>query len=241
MPRIIDDEIFAQVREIKKKNKKAPARARSVKEYYMLTTKLFCGTCKSAMVGVSGTSHTDKIHQYYQCVNNRKKKCKIKLVQKIYIEDLVVNTVIKILTPKKIDEIAKRVCDLSEKESNSDDLKRLKKKIRENETATQNLVKALEAGKAVDVISAGIEKRQIEKANLEVELSREKTLKPVLKFDHVKFFFERFTKGDANDTNFRRALINTFINKVYLYPYKIHIFCNAGDSKIEISLDKLEG
>ena len=51
-----------------------------------------------------------------------------KTYKKSYIEDLVINTVMKILTPEKIDEISKNVCTLSEKESNTDTLKRLKKK-----------------------------------------------------------------------------------------------------------------
>ena len=81
-----------------------------------------------------------------------------------------------ILTNDKIDEIAKNVCELSEKESNTDNLKRLRKLVKENEVATENLIKAIEAGKAVDIISAQIEKRQLEKQNLEAQIAREKIL-----------------------------------------------------------------
>ncbi|MDR1364950.1 MAG: zinc ribbon domain-containing protein [Oscillospiraceae bacterium] len=223
-----------------RKTKKAPARSKSVEEFYLLTTKLFCGHCKSAMVGICGTSKTGKIHQYYQCVNNRKKACKMKSVKKFYIEDLIVEKVISILTDEVIDKIAQNICELSEKESNTDILKRLKKKIRKNETATENLIKALESGKATDIISAQIEKRQLEKQDLQAQFAREKILKPQLKFAQVKFFFDRFKKGDVNGINFRRSLIDTFINKIYLYDSKLHIFCNVQDSKIEMPLDKLK-
>jgi len=54
------------------KNKKAPARAKAVEDYYLLITKLFCGHCKAAMTGFSGTSHTGKFHQYYGCVTQRR-------------------------------------------------------------------------------------------------------------------------------------------------------------------------
>ena len=97
---------------------------------------------------------------------------------------MVIKTV---LTDEKIDEISKRVCKLSEKESNTDTLKRLKKLIKENEQATANLVKTLEAGKAVDIISDQIEKRQAEKQNLEAELAKEKILNPKLEFVQVNF------------------------------------------------------
>ena len=124
----------------------------------------------------------------------------------------------------------------SEKESNTNTLKRLKKLIKENEKTTENLVKALKAGKTIDVISAQIEKRQTEKQNLEAELAKEKILNPKLEFAQVKFFFERFRKGDINNIKFRRALIDTFINKIYVFEDKLHIFCNVQEPKIEASI-----
>ena len=210
VPRIIDDETFKQAQIILEKNKKAPARAKAVEELYLLSTKIFCGHCETSLVGTCGTSKTGKIHQYYQCNNNRKKKCNLKPVKKTYIEDLVVKSIMSILTDEKIDEIAKNICELSEKESNTETLKRLKKLIKENKTATENLIKALESGKAADIISAQIEKRQTEKQNLEAQIAREKILRPNLQFDQIRFFFEKFIKGDVNDTKFRQALIYNF-------------------------------
>jgi len=43
-----------------------------------------------------------------------------------------------------IGKIADKISDLSLKEGNTDTVKRLKKLIRENETATENLVKVIE-------------------------------------------------------------------------------------------------
>lgn len=51
VPAIVDKEVFQAVQEVLKKNKSAPARARSPVDY-ILTTKLFCGVCGSNMVGV---------------------------------------------------------------------------------------------------------------------------------------------------------------------------------------------
>ena len=71
IPRIISDEMFNDAKTLLEKNKKAPARAKSVEENYLLTTKLFCGHCKAALTGMSGKSGTGKIHQYYSCVSQR--------------------------------------------------------------------------------------------------------------------------------------------------------------------------
>lgn len=236
IPKIVDEDMFRQAQIMLEKNKKAPARAKAKEEMYLLSSKIFCGQCQSSIIGISGTSKSGKIHQYYQCNNNRKKKCTLKLVKKYYIEDLVINTVMSILTDDKIDEIAKNICELSEKESDTGILKRLRKLVKENETATENLIKAIEAGKAVDIISAQIEKRQLEKQNLEAQIAREKILNPKLEFEQVKFFFQKFLKGDVSDIKFRQALVDTFINKVYLFQDKLCILCNAQQSKIEIPL-----
>ena len=104
-----------------------------------------------------------------------------------------------------------------------------------------NLIRAIESGKAVDVISAQIEKRQTEKADLESQLAREMLVRPVLTFDEVKFFFERFKNGDANDISFRQALIDSFVNKLYLYDGEdshAEIYCNASEKPFSTRLDK---
>lgn len=73
MPRIISDDLFNEVQDKMKKNAQAPARSRA-KEEYILTTKLFCGHCREMMIGVSGTSKTGTIYNYYVCKNARTKK-----------------------------------------------------------------------------------------------------------------------------------------------------------------------
>lgn len=61
-------------------------------------------------------------------------------MQKSYIEDLVVNETIRILTPENIDRIAMSIVAMCEKERNTENLNRLQKLIRVNEVATENLI-----------------------------------------------------------------------------------------------------
>ena len=240
IPRIVDDTTFEQAQILLQKNKKAPARAKAVDENYILTTKLFCGLCETAMTGVSGTSGTGKIYQYYQCVTNRRRGgCKKKTVKKQYIEGFVINEATKLLNSDFLDKITHRIVELSEKESNTDALKYLKKQLKENETATANLIKALENGKAADIIATQIEKRQSEKVELEGQLAREQMATPNLTFEQVKFFFDNFKGGDITDNTYRQALIDTFVNKIYLFNDKVIILCNTGENKIECPLGEL--
>ncbi len=247
VPQIIENEIFEEVQIMMQKNKKAPARAKAVEEQYLLTTKLFCGHCESAMTGISGTSKTGAIHQYYQCVNNRRKSgCKKKTIKKDEIETIVINEIVKVLTPSNIQKIAKEVALLSEKERNSNTLKLLKKNLYENKKATDNLIKALESGKAVDIIVAQIETRQKEKTDIECQIAKEELNYPQLTAEQIEFFLYKMSQGDITDSKHRQALVNVFLNKVYLFDdpqkknKKITILCNTQDSQIEIPLDELE-
>ena len=243
VPRIIDDTTFEEARKIMEKNSKAPARAKAIDENYLLTTKLFCGHCGCAMTGMCGTSSTKKIHQYYYCVTQRAHGCcKKKPVQKALVEDKVVNEVIAILSDEFVDTVSRKIADLSEKEGSTDTIKRLNRLLKENEEAMENLIKAIEAGKAVDVLTVQIEKRQGERLDLEAQLAQEKMIKPILTYDEIRFFFDKFRGGDADDITYRMALIDTFINRDDFYDgedSRLEITCNAFKQKITRPIGEL--
>ena len=68
IPALVPTDLFERVQEQMKKNKKAPARHKA-EDDYLLTTKLFCGSCKAMMVGESGTSSSKgQVYHYYRCV-----------------------------------------------------------------------------------------------------------------------------------------------------------------------------
>ena len=123
-------------------------------------------------------------------------------------------------------------------------LKRLKRQIKENEEATANLIKAIESGKAVDVLTAQIEKRQIERVDLETQLAKEKMVRPVLSYNDVRFFLNKFKNGDVNDYAFRIAVIDTLVERIYLYDgddARIEIFCNASENSIKVPINEPSG
>jgi hypothetical protein len=98
----------------------------------------------------------------------------------------------------------------------------------------------LEQGKAVDVISAQIEKRQQEKADLEILLARERIQAPLLKYEQIKFFLERFINGDVNDQNYRQSLVDTFISRIELFDDGMEIIYNAHDGQNNVPLTTKE-
>ena len=237
LPRIISDDLFYEAQDMMNKKKKAPARAKA-HESYILSTKLFCGYCKSAMTGVSGKGKMGKKYFYYQCVTNRKdKSCKKGTVNKSYIEELVITETRKLLTRDNIDKIASEVVRLCEQERNTDNLKRLKKLLKENERATENLLKALESGQLIDILAERISQKKKEHDDLERQIFMEKTQNTVPTVNEIRFFLNQFRKGDINDAKYRQALVDTFVNKIYLYDDKMTVLYNTQDSHSEMTLD----
>jgi len=221
---------------------KAPARKKAIEDNYLLSTKLFCSDCLGAIAGESGHSRNGSIHQYYKCLTRKRKgSCNMTTFKKSDLEYYVIKRVLEGLTVEKINKMSKDIADLSVSESNTDTIKRLKKLIKENELATANLVKAIENGKAVDVFSAQIEKRQAELKDLESQLAIENMLYPTLTFEEVKFFFERFKNGDVNDYNYRSSVIDVLVDKMIVYGgenARVEIYCYASDKCLEMPISE---
>lgn len=239
VPRIVDEDLFWEAQRMMEKNKKAPARAKA-KVDYLLTTKLFCGHCKAAMTGISGTSHTEKKYHYYQCTTNRRdKSCDKKTVGKEYIEDLVVQKLREFLTTENINTISQEVVDLCERERNNDTLKRLQKLIRENEKATENLLKALDSGQITNVIVDRIAQKKKEHSELEQQLLLEQVKYPAPKVSEIRFFLSQFKKGGINDLKYRQGLIDMLVNRIDLYDGKMTVLCNIQNGHFDVDLDEI--
>ena len=81
IPAIVPNDVFDKVQEMIAVNKRAPSRHKAVDDY-LLTTKLYCGKCKSFMVGESGNARGRR-YSYYKCVNTKRNKtCDKKAVKK---------------------------------------------------------------------------------------------------------------------------------------------------------------
>ena len=118
-------------------------------------------------------------------------------------------------------------------------LKRLKRLLKENERATENLFKALESGQIVDVIAERISQKKRERNELEQQILVETSSHPTPTVNEVRFFLNQFRKGDVNDLKYRQALVDTFVNRIYLYDDKMTVLYNTQDSHSDVTIDDL--
>jgi DNA invertase Pin-like site-specific DNA recombinase len=234
MPRIIEDELFDRVQRMLDKNINAPARTRGAGEY-LLTTKLFCGHCREMMVGYGGTGRSGKAYYYYTCKGARKKLCRKKIVDKQKIEDRVILECRRLLTDSNIEDIALSVVAACEKDYDSSILKLLRKDLKSIETAIENLWKALEQGQEIEGIRERIEKRTVEKKDIEAQIAIEQNREVFFTVEQIKLFLYSLKNGDVNDENNRRGIVNIFLSAVYLYDDRFTLILNGGNVPITIS------
>ena len=229
MPRIVDDALFDKVQIMRNKKKKTPATARAYVEY-LLTTKIFCGYCREMMVGTGGTSKSGKVHHYYGCKNYiNKKGCKKKNVKKDYIEHFVISKAREQLTENNIALIAKVVHEASKRDGNAHAINDIKRKLKENAKAIENLLIAIETGEHMDLLSQRITDKQTEKANLEKSLAIEMMNQDEIPELDIKFFLHQLKSAKVDDADCNRALIAIFVNAIYLYDDKATLIFNASD------------
>ena len=172
IPAIVPLDLFDRVQETMAKNKKPPARHKA-EDDYLLTTKLFCGHCRAYLCGESGTSRTMKVHHYYKCVNTKKRKtCKKKPVQKLWIENLVVSATMEMLMDDNaVEAIVSMVMDFQDRESTS--LPLYEQQLQEANTGRQNPLNAIQQGILTTSTKTRLEELESNKEDLEIKIASE--------------------------------------------------------------------
>ena len=225
IPALVSEDLFNKVQEKLAKNKKAPARHKA-EESYLLTTKLYCGKCGALMFGESGVSHTGKMYTYYKCAAAKKKKtCDKKAVRKQWLEDLVVNETMKLVEDDaSMNAIIAKVMELQNQVST--DLPIYEKQLKETEVGITNMLNAIQMGILTSSTKERLEALEEQRKELQARIAEERLAKPKMKEEFVRFWLLRFRKLDMTQPEQRQALVDTFINAIYLYDDKVLITFN---------------
>ena len=240
IPAIVPQDLFDRVQEKIERNKKAPARHKA-EDDYLLTTKLFCGYCGAYLCGESGKSRNGTIHHYYKCVSVKKKRtdCKKKPVRKQWLEDLVVNEVMKVvMDDKAIEAIVSMVMDLQDRENTS--LPLYEQQLQEAQKGIDNLLNAIQQGILTKSTKTRLEELEATKEDLEIKIANEKIAKPRISPEFVTFWLHKFRKLDVRQQSHRKMLIDAFVNAIYLYDDKMVITFNYKDGTRTITLNDVK-
>ena len=243
IPAIVDQDLFDRVQQRFEQNRIAHGRPAKEDVSYLLTTKLFCGKCGTLMGGESGTSHMGNTYYYYKCGNAKrhgKAHCDLKAIRKEPLERFVVDTAIKVIFS---DEIIERLIDLvmEAQQKENTRLPVLKDQLRDTEKRLANLLEAIEQGILTPTTKQRLDELEARKEALNTSILEEELKKPVLTREWIRFWLEKFRKGDVGSTEHQRQIIDTFVNSVYVFDDRVVLNFNFTDDAKTVTREEVLG
>lgn len=219
IPRIVTDDTWRRVQSRLKVNEEAPARGKA-KVPYLLAGKIFCGHCGAPMVGECGRGKGGRTYNYYSCATRkRSRSCDKKPVPKDWIEDIVVQDALEVLTDEIIEYVATVAAQQSEEEiQQNTNIPAIQQQIADIERKVRNLTKAIEsADTAPDALVTRIAELESQKKGLTAQLTEEQHSVVRLTKEMVMVFLHAIKENCVPMENQRQMLINMLVNSVTVY------------------------
>lgn len=224
IPAIITKEVFYAVQERLKTKKNPQGRKRDCADY-LLTGKLYCGHCKSFMVGISGTGKHGELHYYYTCNDRRTGGgCKKKNVKRDWIEQKIAElTKDLILQDDVIEWIADNALEFQKQARRSVEITTMEDRLSEARKAAKNIVAAIEQGIFTATTRARLLELEEEISTLEKSLVIARSANQPIEKERIIYSLEKLREGNVEDKAYQAKLISTFVKAVYLWDDKIRI------------------
>lgn len=218
VPAIIDKELFETVSHRLSVNAEAPARGKA-KVDYLLAGKLFCGHCGGSMNGESGTSKTGTIHHYYSCYSRKRHHtCDKKPLRKEWIEQIVAQDAMELMTDEVIEELADMAMAQTDQDLKENTrIPELTERKKEIESGIANITKAIEKGIASDSLMERLVELEKDKKKILRLLEEEEKYVCRIDREQIIFWLEKFKGGNLEDEGFRRIIIDLIVNSVTVW------------------------
>ena len=242
IPAIVNRDLFDSVQLIlenkpnPRRQLNSPKRRRNANGLYLLTGKIYCGECGSAMVGVSGKSKTGSVYYYYTCKKQKAHECNKAPLRRDQIEYEIANAIkTKVLNDETIRAIADAAIAHQKKSDGHLELEGLKNQLAETRRSLKNIMTAIENG----VFTGTIQKRLLDLEEEEKRLSArvsilDTQLAHLPTRDDVIALLSIYQDGNAEDKNYQQMLLDTFLRAVYVYDDHFDLVISLGDkSKTE--------
>lgn len=201
----------------------APISRRRDDGLYLLTGKLFCGGCRSPMIGTSGTARSGSLHHYYACRGRTSKTapgCTLKNIRQGDIEyDIAAAIRTKFLNPETIRAIAEASYAYQLQASANPELPLLEQQLADTNRALKNIMAAIEQGIFTASTRNRLQELEAEKLDLSTRLAiaREHAEKLPTK-QEITAALTYYATGDLTDPLYQEALIDAFLVRAYVYP-----------------------
>ncbi len=190
------------------------------------------------MTGEIGTSHTTRQYRYYRCNRSKQHKCDKKTVKKDWIEELVINEIMSLISSDEVlEELVERVYEMQSQEDNTVSV--IQNQLDEVEKKLRNLAEAIAQGIFSSTTKKMLDELEQQKSNLELELYQAQIKHPVLTKEELLFLFSNLQKIDISTQEGKQRLIDTFVNSIYLYDDHFVITFNYKGQAKTVTFEQL--
>lgn len=117
---------------------------------------------------------------------------------------------------------------------------KLEEQIQETQKKIENLIQAAEQGFVSETSARRLKELEETKKKQEIALIQEQIKSPILTLEQISFGIYKFTKLDISTREGKQALIDGFVNAIYLYDDHIKVLLNYKDGTKIITLEEIE-
>lgn len=104
------------------------------------------------------------------------------------------------------------------------------------------MLAAIEAGIITPSTKTRLMELEADRADIEKGIARELLAEPEFEREQIIYFLERLRSGDVHDEEYRIALVDTFLNSVYLYDDDhLVLVMNYSGEHCKVNLKLVEG
>ena len=232
VPAIVPEELFERVAARLVQNKHAPSKTKAA-DRYLLTTKLFCGKCKSMMVGESANKPNGVIYRYYKCAAAKRHACDKKAVRKDWIEEKVLRFLTYLLHDEEtLNRIADEIMALLDK--GNEMIPVLEDQLKNVRSAIRNIMKAIEMGVVTRNTKARLQELEEEEDRLVASIKEEEAKMPKISREMILFTLHRYRDLDLKLQKNKERLIDGMVKAIFLYDDRLEFYLSYQDEPISV-------
>ncbi len=148
-----------------------------------------------------------------------------------------------VLTKENINVIVKKIVEYVNNEKDIIEYKQLTRELKLEERKKNNLLSAIaecESAENRKILFSELDNIRETLEELNNALLIEKSKHINLGISEVKFFLNNLKKGNIDNINYKKRLIDTLVNKVYLYDDRLTILFNINNHIEEVDISLLK-
>ncbi|MDU1231826.1 MAG: recombinase family protein [Clostridium sp.] len=227
MPKIIDDDLWNEVKK-KMDNNKAHRGAAQAKKIYLLSGLIYCGKCGHAMTGNSRHSGRNKtLYETYECSNRKRtKQCDMRAINKSLAEKIVIDALYdNIFSKKAIENLTRKILTYAQEQNKTitEDIITYKKELKDVDSKIDNIVEAIADGLYSPVMKEKLTSLESKKNALLIridEAEREAILTSPSK-EMIKKYLSKDSDIKEKTPQQQKKVVQNYIKKVTIYDDEV--------------------